>query len=74
MPMLQDKQAKEEERQKERRWVCLHRLKKKEIAFVAGGNVKRGSAGLSRSIRRDIMWPKINIRCTIQAVLRLFCC
>jgi hypothetical protein len=27
--MLQDKQAKEEERQKERRWACLHRLKKR---------------------------------------------
>src|SRR5580698_830929 len=26
--MLQEKQAKEEERQKERRWACLHRLKK----------------------------------------------
>jgi hypothetical protein len=26
--MLQDKQAKEEERQKERHWACLHRLEK----------------------------------------------
>jgi hypothetical protein len=29
VPMLQDKEAKEEERQKEKRWACLHRLKKK---------------------------------------------
>jgi hypothetical protein len=55
--MLQDKQAKEEEKQKERRWACLHRLKKKGVAFVAGGGVKRGSAGLSRSTRRDVTWP-----------------
>src|ERR1700728_1708937 len=55
--MLQDKQAKEEEKQKERRWACLHRLKKKGVAFVAGGGVERGSAGLSRSTSRDITWP-----------------
>jgi hypothetical protein len=55
--MLQDKQAKEEEKQKERRWACLHRLKKKGVAFVAGGGVERGSAGLSRSTRRDVTWP-----------------
>jgi hypothetical protein len=44
---------------------------RKGIAFVAGGNVERGSARLSRSTCRDITWPKINIRCTIQAVLRV---
>ena len=58
VPMLQDKQAKEEERQKKRRWACLHRLEERGI-FVAGGGVERGSAGLSRSTRRDITWrPK----------------
>jgi hypothetical protein len=41
---------------------------------VAGGGVERGSAGLSRSTRRDITWPKANTRCTMQAVLRVFCC
>jgi hypothetical protein len=54
--MLQDKQAEEEE-QKERRWACLHRLEKKGVAFMADGGVERGSAGLSRSTRRDITWP-----------------
>src|SRR5208282_4070234 len=62
--MLQDKQAKEEEKQKERRWACLHRLKKKGVAFVASAGVERGLAGLSRSTRRDITWP-INTSCTI---------
>ena len=61
--MLQVKQAKEEERQKERRWAFLHRLERKGVAFVAGGGVERGSAGLSRSTRRDITWP-INTSCT----------
>ena len=37
--MLQVKQAKEEERQKERRWAFLHRLERKGVAFVAGGGV-----------------------------------
>jgi hypothetical protein len=54
--MLQDKQAKEG-RQKERHWACLHRLKKKGVALVAGGGVERWSAGLSRSTRHDITWP-----------------
>jgi hypothetical protein len=61
--MLQVKQAKEEERQKERRWAFLHRLERKGVTFVAGGGVERGSAGLSRSTRRDITWP-INTSCT----------
>ena len=34
--MLQDKQAKEEERQKERRWAFLHGLERKGVTFVAG--------------------------------------
>jgi hypothetical protein len=38
---------KKREKQKERRWACLHRLKKKGVDFVAGGGVERGSAGLS---------------------------
>jgi hypothetical protein len=52
--MLQDKQAKGEEKQKERRWACLHRLKEKGVAFVAGGDVERGSAGLSRNRSSDL--------------------
>jgi hypothetical protein len=44
---------------------------------VAGGGVERGSPGLSRSTRRDITWANrrsVNTRCTIQTVLRVFCC
>jgi hypothetical protein len=47
---------------------------RKGVAFVAGGGVERGWAGVSRSTRRDITWPKVSTRCTIQAVLRVFCC
>jgi hypothetical protein len=61
--MLQDKQVKEEERQKERTGPVYIGWRN-GVAFVAGGGVERGSAGLSRSIRRDITWPKVNTRST----------
>jgi hypothetical protein len=31
------------------------------VAFVAGGGVERGSAGLSRSTRRDITWSDLRL-------------
>jgi hypothetical protein len=76
--MLQDKQAEEEETEGEALGLSTS-AEEKGVAFVAGGGVERGSAGLSRSTRRDVTWPNRrsdlrlgNTRCTIQAVLHVF--
>jgi hypothetical protein len=54
--MLQDKRAEEEETE-EGGTGPDYIAEGKGVVFVAGESVERGSAGLSRSTRRDVTWP-----------------